>query len=216
MFLNIARRIKKSIYWRLIERPLLNRALSIISFSAKLDAELAHRGVYTPVIDSWNGVCDPVLPERDECIRTDRRTATARIAISQIHQLEKKSKYHTGGITGSFGIKISQVFENLMENAFRYAGEFTKIEIHVRLDQDLPFINFSVKDNGVGIPEQDLPHLFERFYRVDKGRSRDRGGTGLGLSIVKHIVQLHGGHVSVESELGKGSVFSFSLPIQNV
>ena len=113
-------------------------------------------------------------------------------------------------------IKISQVFENLVENAFRYAGDFSKIEIRVTRDPHRPFIICTVKDDGVGIPEQDLAHLFERFYRVDKGRSRDRGGTGLGLSIVKHIVQLHGGHVSVESEVGIGSEFSFSLPIQNI
>jgi two-component system phosphate regulon sensor histidine kinase PhoR len=69
-----------------------------------------------------------------------------------------------------------------------------------------------VRDNGPGIPEADLPHIFERFYRVDKGRSREKGGTGLGLSIVKHTVQLHGGRVWVESELGKGTAFYFTLP----
>ncbi|MEM9025561.1 MAG: ATP-binding protein, partial [Verrucomicrobiota bacterium] len=113
-------------------------------------------------------------------------------------------------------VKISQVFENLLENAFRYAGDFTKLEIRVRRDLNRPFVVCSVRDDGVGIPEQDLPHLFERFYRVDKGRSRDRGGTGLGLSIVKHIVQLHGGYVSVESEVGFGSEFSFSLPVRSL
>jgi two-component system phosphate regulon sensor histidine kinase PhoR len=70
----------------------------------------------------------------------------------------------------------------------------------------------SVRDNGPGIPAADLPHLYERFYRVDKGRSREKGGTGLGLSIVKHIVQLHGGRVWVESTPGQGSTFFFSLP----
>jgi len=68
-------------------------------------------------------------------------------------------------------------------------------------------------DDGPGIPEKDLPHLFERFYRVDKGRSRERGGTGLGLSIVKHIIQLHGGTVSAESRLGEGTRMCFTLPV---
>ena len=75
-------------------------------------------------------------------------------------------------------------------------------------------VRCSVIDDGPGIPEKDLPHLFERFYRVDKGRSRETGGTGLGLSIVKHIVQLHGGTVWAESRVGEGTTMSFSLPVQ--
>jgi two-component system phosphate regulon sensor histidine kinase PhoR len=69
-----------------------------------------------------------------------------------------------------------------------------------------------VRDDGPGIPPEALDRVFERFYRVDKARSRDQGGTGLGLSIVKHIVQAHGGKVWVESELGKGATFYFTLP----
>ena len=82
----------------------------------------------------------------------------------------------------------------------------------VRYDDANDLIQCTVVDDGPGIPEKDVPHVFERFYRVDKGRSRESGGTGLGLSIIKHIVQQHGGSVSVESEAGQGAAFHFSLP----
>ncbi len=107
-------------------------------------------------------------------------------------------------------LKITQVFENLLDNALKYTPRGVHIDVSARLRDGE--IEACVRDNGPGIPEADLPHLFERFYRVDKGRSREKGGTGLGLSIVKHIVQLHGGRVWVESEIGKGTAFFFSLP----
>jgi two-component system phosphate regulon sensor histidine kinase PhoR len=107
-------------------------------------------------------------------------------------------------------LKISQVCENLLDNALKYTPRGSSIDVNARLVAGE--IAVCVRDNGPGIPEADLPHIFERFYRVDKGRARDKGGTGLGLSIVKHIVQLHGGRVWVESELGKGTAFHFTLP----
>ncbi|MGC4072418.1 MAG: ATP-binding protein [Nibricoccus sp.] len=88
-------------------------------------------------------------------------------------------------------LKITQVCENLLDNALKYTPKGSHIDVSAKLrDHE---VEVSVRDNGPGIPEEDLPHIFERFYRVDKGRSREKGGTGLGLSIVKHIVQLHGG-----------------------
>jgi two-component system phosphate regulon sensor histidine kinase PhoR len=107
-------------------------------------------------------------------------------------------------------LKITQVLENLIDNAVKYTPKGSHIDVSARMAETKTEI--CVRDNGPGIPEADLPHIFERFYRVDKGRSRDKGGTGLGLSIVKHIVQLHGGQVRVESKLGQGTAFFFTLP----
>ncbi|MDD5311181.1 MAG: ATP-binding protein [Candidatus Omnitrophica bacterium] len=106
--------------------------------------------------------------------------------------------------------RLSQVFLNLLDNAIKYTPEGGSVKISV-FPQD-KYLQVDVTDTGVGIPESDLPRVFERFYRVDKARSRQLGGTGLGLSIVKHIVQSHGGQVWVKSEPGRGSTFSFTIP----
>lgn len=109
--------------------------------------------------------------------------------------------------------RINQVLDNLIENVFRYAPDFTELTLRVELDEAAGQVVCSVLDDGPGIPEKDLPHVFERFYRVDKGRSRERGGTGLGLSIVKHIIQLHGGSVQARRGAnGAGTCIQFALP----
>ena len=104
---------------------------------------------------------------------------------------------------------IGQVLENLIVNSIRYGkeGGLTKITCRDMLDKVL----VEVEDDGIGIAKGDLPRVFERFYRTDKGRSREQGGTGLGLAIVKHIIENHGEKVSVRSELGVGSTFTFTL-----
>jgi two-component system phosphate regulon sensor histidine kinase PhoR len=106
--------------------------------------------------------------------------------------------------------RLDQVLINLLDNAVKYSAQGGKVSVSAAEEGDM--VRVSVRDSGIGIPDKDLPRLFERFYRVDEARSRDRGGTGLGLSIVKHIVQAHGGSVRVESTPGEGSVFSFTLP----
>jgi two-component system phosphate regulon sensor histidine kinase PhoR len=108
---------------------------------------------------------------------------------------------------------IEQVLINLIDNAIKYTPDGGRIVISA-VERDGKEIEVSVHDNGIGIPKEDLPRIFERFYRVDKGRSQESGGTGLGLSIVKHLVQAHGGKVWVESRLREGSTFHFTLPIQ--
>ncbi len=106
--------------------------------------------------------------------------------------------------------KIEQVFNNLVGNAIKFTPENGKIKIKGFDKQEM--VQIEVSDTGIGISQEHLSRLFERFYRVDKARSRELGGTGLGLSIVKHIIQVHGGTVGVESKVGKGSRFFFILP----
>ncbi len=103
-----------------------------------------------------------------------------------------------------------QVLSNLLDNAIKYTEPGGRVEVVVELDDG--HVRASVRDTGIGIPEADLSRIFERFYRVDKARSRELGGTGLGLSIVRHLVQQMGGDLSVESNFGEGSTFSFTLP----
>ncbi len=105
---------------------------------------------------------------------------------------------------------LEQAVINIMDNAIKYSGEGTTVCI--RLEKTDDDVRIRVQDRGIGIPERDLPHIFERFYRVDKGRSRVAGGTGLGLSIAHHILRLHRGRIEVESTLGEGSTFTLVLP----
>jgi two-component system phosphate regulon sensor histidine kinase PhoR len=105
---------------------------------------------------------------------------------------------------------IHHVFGNLLENAVKYGGSGTRVVLGARPAED--GVEFYVQDFGPGIPSEHLSRLFERFYRVDKTRSRESGGTGLGLSIAKHIVLAHGGSIRAESELNHGATFLFTLP----
>jgi len=107
-------------------------------------------------------------------------------------------------------IKLNQILYNLMDNAIKYTPDGGKIR--VTLEEDGENLVWRVKDNGVGIPEETQSHIFERFYRVDKARSRETGGTGLGLSIVRQLVTLQGGTISVTSQPGKGSEFTVIFP----
>jgi two-component system phosphate regulon sensor histidine kinase PhoR len=101
---------------------------------------------------------------------------------------------------------------NLLDNALKFSEPETAATVTARRDGTSGELSIEVRDRGCGVPAEHLPRIFERFYRVDKARSRKDGGTGLGLAIVKHIAQAHGGAVSVESQVGEGSAFTIRLP----
>jgi signal transduction histidine kinase len=109
--------------------------------------------------------------------------------------------------------RLQQVLSNLIGNAIKYGREGGHVDVSGHL-LDGSAIELCVRDDGPGIPAESLERVFERFYRVDKARSREQGGTGLGLSIVKHIVASHGGKVWAKSEPGSGTAFYFTLPVK--
>jgi two-component system phosphate regulon sensor histidine kinase PhoR len=117
----------------------------------------------------------------------------------------------TGAIVLADEDALTQVFGNLIENAMKYGKGGRRVLVGAQEMED--YVEFSVQDFGPGIAFEHLDRIFERFYRVDKARSRESGGTGLGLAIAKHIVLAHGGTIRAESELGAGSTFLFTLPL---
>jgi two-component system phosphate regulon sensor histidine kinase PhoR len=114
--------------------------------------------------------------------------------------------------------RLGQILMNLMQNGINYTPEGGKVKVRVGIidaedSEHVEMVRFTVSDTGIGIPKKDIPRIFERFYRVDKARSRSSGGTGLGLSIVKHLAELHHGTIRVESTVGIGSQFILELPL---
>jgi two-component system phosphate regulon sensor histidine kinase PhoR len=131
------------------------------------------------------------------------------IAAKKNIKLELAKKYEKPIYVKADKFRIRQVLVNLITNSIKYGKENGTTEISLNyLNDDLII---EIKDNGMGIETVHLPRLFERFYRIDKGRSREQGGTGLGLAIVKHIIEAHQKSIKVESEVGKGTLFTFSL-----
>ncbi len=109
--------------------------------------------------------------------------------------------------------RLRELFMNLLDNAIRYTPAPGTVSISLHREGQMAVV--AVKDTGVGIPAEDIPFIFERFYRVDRSRSRAEGGTGLGLAICRHIAEAHGGKIEVESHVGAGSTFSVWLPLHS-
>jgi len=138
------------------------------------------------------------------CVETSRFNANARGLEIRVDLQE-----NAPAVRGD-GAQLGEVLQNLLDNAVQYTPSGGKIEIKARANGH--DVIFTVSDTGIGIPESDLERIFERFYRVDAARSREAGGTGLGLAIARHIVEAHGGRIWVESAVGQGSRFHFSIP----
>src|SRR5690606_9459021 len=156
--------------------------------------------------------------ERVDVLAVARRvvTALAELARAEGRTIRIDSPDTLPPIAGSDD-ELMQVFHNLIENALKYGAPQTEVTLRLSLADQVPGIAgralaIAVTDRGEGIAPEHLPRLTERFYRVDAGRSRDKGGTGLGLAIVKHIVRRHRGRLHVESTPGKGSTFTIHLP----
>jgi two-component system, OmpR family, phosphate regulon sensor histidine kinase PhoR len=131
--------------------------------------------------------------------------------IARAQNVDLKVEDNATAQVGADPEAIHQVFSNLVDNALKYGASGGKVVLGARA---LPGgVEFYVQDLGPGVPSEHLPRLFERFYRVDKARSRESGGTGLGLAIAKHIVLAHGGSIRAQSELNHGSTFLFTLPL---
>ena len=110
--------------------------------------------------------------------------------------------------------KLKQIMFNLLSNSMRYLRRDGTVI--VGLSKEKHHIKITVEDNGIGIKDEDIPYIFERFYRVDSSRNKETGGTGLGLSIVRNLVEAHGGVIYVESEIGKGTKFTLLFPLDNL
>ena len=153
---------------------------------------------------------DAIAQER---IRIDEVVRNV-VEMLELHASEKEVTLHAYDCPPTYVLghpdRVEQMMINLIENAIKYNKPGGSVSI--RIFPNGKEVNISIADTGIGIAEEHLPRLFERFYRVDKGRSRSMGGTGLGLAIVKHIVRSMGGMIEVHSKLGEGTEFLITLP----
>lgn len=182
-------------------------------FSQKLISEATRLGRLISDLLDLSRLEDPThLPSDplDLAVLAEREFSLA-VPLADAKGMKLDADIQPGVWIKGDGQQVSVMIRNLLENAIRYTPERGRVNLAVRADGGDALV--IVRDTGIGIPLEAQGRVFERFYRVDRARSRARGGTGLGLAIVKHVVELHGGEVSLQSELGEGSTFTARLPL---
>jgi two-component system, OmpR family, sensor kinase len=176
-----------------------------IESEAKRMAKISNDLLFLAEVESGQDLKKETIPLKriigEELKRAESMAGNRKIKLGKMEDLT---------VTGD-SYKLSQVLGNLMDNAIKYTQDGGDITLSTY--QDGGWARLDITDTGIGIAPENLSHLFDRFYRVDKARSRDRGGTGLGLAIVKGIVEQHGGKVTVSSQPGKGTTFSVWLKL---
>ena len=194
--------------------PLEHRALELADQELKRIRGMVEELLILAQMDSRQYSLEMATTDLDEVIRNALDSIEAKAARFGIEI--RYAEDEPLGVSGKThqcvcdAQKIYQVLLNLLDNAIKYSDPGARVDVYAL--EDIGSVTVRVSDTGVGIPEEDLPNLFDRFYRVNKDRSRATGGTGLGLAISKQIVELHGGSLSVRSEVGVGSTFDVRLP----
>jgi signal transduction histidine kinase len=149
-----------------------------------------------------------------DLVELSRQAANDISAAAPRHQIRMESADRT--LTGRWDeLRLRRVLDNLLDNAIKYSpgGGEVVVRVACEVDKNSTWAVLAVSDQGIGIQAPDLPRIFERFYRVDAGRSRAEGGTGLGLAIVRHLVDAHGGRIEAASTVGRGTTISVLLPV---
>jgi signal transduction histidine kinase len=202
--------------------PLERRALKLADGELKRIRAMVEELLTLTLMDSQQYFLEVAPTDLDEVVRKALESMEAkakRFGIEVSYVTDSPNSVSGNGTSGGRlgehrcvcdAQKIYQVLLNLLDNAIKYSDPGSRVDVWVL--EDASSVTVRVSDTGAGIPEEDLPNLFDRFYRVNKDRSRATGGSGLGLAISKQIVDLHGGRLSARSEVGVGSTFDVWLP----
>ena len=189
--------------------PLEHRALELAEGELARIRAMVDELMTLAQMDSWQYQLEVGPADLGEVIRTAMRSVETKAQRFGIEVYFEDRAEHRCVCDVQ---KLYQVFLNLLDNAIKYSDPGDRVDVTV--DESISWMTVRIRDTGIGIPPEDLEQLFGRFYRVNKDRSRATGGSGLGLAISKQIVEMHGGGISVESEVGRGSTFLVHLPTE--